>query len=996
MNKDSRLLVALGVTGAAALALEVIWSRALIPWAGGMAMAQVATVGVYMLGLFAGSVAASFFVDRIRDPRSVFIRVEAAAALVSILMILGLPFADPIFRLLAQGSLLSGPLGAGLRGLAGGSLIFPATFLMGFGFPMAIVAYQSRGAGAASVAWIYGINTTGAAFGAFLGGFVLLPGLGIIWASLLVVVVDLLVLFWAKSAPQGEAEVLEDESNEANSEMENKTGEPSARFEQPAMLVAVFVGGFVALGLEVMLFRVLGLILGPTARAFTVVVTSYVLGLGLGALSVGPLIKKGPRVSRIVFMASWFAAGLLVLCVHVALGILPRPLSETLASEGSSLSFQLSVKALSAAVILVPLTAAFGAAFAGAVAAVPRASPRRAALLYASLTLGNVLGLLAAAIWILPQSGLEGGLILLGQMALLVPIIALAGSGYRKRTSMGMIALAAIAAVVGPQVIESWNWKNLNSGPYLYRSKEINAQSRIFLLLRHGFGSTVAVMKEKEKRYFTIDGKVDGSNTKNDMVTQSLPGLMGPLLHPNPKKALVIGLGTGQTVAEVLRFPLQSVECAEILPAIWEILPFFKDINRNFWTDRRYSQLRADGRTILRYGPQDYDIIISEPTNVWVPGVAQLFTREAFVEARESLRAPSGIFCQWIHTYRLDPEAFRMVLRAFLDVFPHTALWTTSMDNYDVLMVGSLEPLGITQADLDERLEQAGVNNYRTPGTLLDSSSFLRTYIAQTADLKASIGPGKMLRQSRPRLEYMAEKMLHQDSQGAFDQWLLQISKSSAELLRGTPDSDFLKSLDDRRDANLEIRKLLLQGLRNIRKTPEQAKALLEKLEVLIQRFPDDLELRRVASRFPFESGEALVRTAPRGAAIYFSMTLKLWPGHKGALKNLTILAMERRDFAEAHRLQREYARADPSFMPTLILADIQRAQGRYKEAAATYQRVLEEDPKSLQSLGSLVTCFVQQGMAAQALATLANMLELDPGNSFAVTLMEKMIIKND
>jgi len=990
MIKDLRLLVALGVTGAAALALEVIWSRALMPWVGGMAMAQVATVGIYMLGLFAGSAVASRTVETIRDPRKVFLRVEAAAALLSVLMILGLPLADPLFRILAQGPLLSGGLGAGLRGLAGGSLIFPATFLMGFGFPMAIAAYQGRGGGVSSTAWVYGVNTVGGALGALVGGFVLVPGLGILWGSVAVVVVDLLVLYWAGQGQGDWATRRQGEVSEVESERLAVSGDRSTVFEEPAMLLAVFLGGFVALGLEVMLFRILGLILGPTARAFTVVVSCYVLGLGLGAMGVGSIVRKGNQTSRLVFIGSWILAGTLVFFIHAALGILPRPLSEKLIVEGSSLASQLSIKAFIAALLLIPLTSAFGAAYAGAVGAGPQKKARRAGFLYASLTLGNVLGLLAAALWILPEAGLEGGLILLARLALLVPLLALVGSGYKIRASVGLAVFIGGAVVLGPRWLEGWNWKIMNSGPYLYRTMESLEARQYFLFLKHDFGSTVAVMKEKEKKFFSLDGKVDGSNTHRDMVTQSMTGLVPAMFHPNPEKVLVIGLGTGQTVAEVLKFPAKQVDCAEILPGVAEILPFFREINNGFWTDKRFRLLQADGRTVLRYGARDYDVIASEPSNVWVPGVAQLFTREAFVEARESLRRPNGIFCQWLHAYRLQPKAFKMVLRAFLDVFPHVMLWTTAMDNYDVLMVGSLKPIRISQLELENRLFDMQVRNYRVPGRVHDAASFLRTYVAGTDVLRESVGPGPMVSQSRPRLEYMAESVIFQYEQGLFDDWLIDMTRSGAELLRGDTEKGLVKTLAARAEGNKDMRRLGLHahGLRGFQRQP--LKEMPQALGRLVKKYPDDLEILRVASLMLFRAGEGLYRRGQvRQAEEMWLRTLEFWPGHRSSLKSLSTSALARQDFVRAHSFQKLYEQADPGYMPKLILGDILRAQGRYLEAVSSYQQVLEQDPQSLHSLGSLVTCFMNLGMRFEALRTLGAILRLDPRNTFAANLMK-------
>jgi len=153
VKRDTPLLAALAMTGLAALALEVLWSRAMIPWVGGTALSQIATVAIYMTGLFAGSAIAVRRLARIADPRRLFMRVEIAACLASLAAVLALPLADPLLSAFSQGSLLASGLGSVLRGLAGGGLMLPATILMGVSFPLAIAAID-RGQGARAIAAI--------------------------------------------------------------------------------------------------------------------------------------------------------------------------------------------------------------------------------------------------------------------------------------------------------------------------------------------------------------------------------------------------------------------------------------------------------------------------------------------------------------------------------------------------------------------------------------------------------------------------------------------------------------------------------------------------------------------------------------------------------------------------------------------------------------------------------------------------------------------------
>src|SRR5688572_20766555 len=182
------------MTGLAALALEVLWSRAMIPWVGGTALSQITTVGIYMGGLFLGSAIAVPMLPRIADPRATYMRVEIVAAVLSLAAVLGLPLADPLFALFSRGDLLGSGLGSVLRGLAGGGLMLPATVLMGFSFPLAVAALDRGREERGSAALAYGFNTIGATIGTLIGGFVLVPKLGVVNGAIAIVVADLVVL----------------------------------------------------------------------------------------------------------------------------------------------------------------------------------------------------------------------------------------------------------------------------------------------------------------------------------------------------------------------------------------------------------------------------------------------------------------------------------------------------------------------------------------------------------------------------------------------------------------------------------------------------------------------------------------------------------------------------------------------------------------------------------------------------------------------------------
>jgi spermidine synthase len=188
-------------------------------------------------------------------------------------------------------------------------------------------------------------------------------------------------------------------------------------------------------------------------------------------------------------------------------------------------------------------------------------------------------------------------------------------------------------------------------------------------------------------RSLAIDGKVDASNG-GDMLTQRLLGLLPILVHPEPRDALVIGLGSGVTADAVLASgEVQHLDVVEISPEVVEASTYFERENRRILSNPRVRLLIGDGRSHLRLSDRQYDVIVSEPSNPWMAGIAALFTREFFEATRARLRS-GGVFCQWAHTYEISEEDLRSIVHTFASVFPDGTMWLVGES--DLLLIGSV------------------------------------------------------------------------------------------------------------------------------------------------------------------------------------------------------------------------------------------------------------------------------------------------------------------
>jgi spermidine synthase len=227
------------------------------------------------------------------------------------------------------------------------------------------------------------------------------------------------------------------------------------------------------------------------------------------------------------------------------------------------------------------------------------------------------------------------------------------------------------------------------------------------------------------------------------------------LLKPNANQVLVVGLGSGITVGSALRHPLERLDLVEISAGVVEGAKFFMDHNYNALQDPRLHLHLEDAKTFLRLAPRRYDVIISEPSNPWIVGIGSLFSVEFYREARQHL-SEGGILAQWFHTYEMDDDTLRLILRTFASVFEHVTLWKTLSE--DILILGSSSPIELDFSRIIERfnLEQVREDLQRIVITSLPTLFSLQ--IASDSTVRKMAGRGRLNEDHYPILEYEAPK----------------------------------------------------------------------------------------------------------------------------------------------------------------------------------------------------------------------------------------------
>ena len=328
-------------------------------------------------------------------------------------------------------------------------------------------------------------------------------------------------------------------------------------------------------------------------------------------------------------------------------------------------------------------------------------------LVYAVNTLGAILGALLAGFALIPWLGLHDTI----RVVAVLTAVAGAAIAVVARPSTSWLALGlAVVVCAGAWVVPSWNPLLLSSGAYKYapslRGPDLETALTAGELpyYREGSTGTVAVRRLAGTMSLSIDGKVDASDAA-DMLTQRMLAHVPLLLHPAPKKAAILGLGSGVTLGSALTHGLERAVVLEISPEVVEASRFFEAANHRALQNPATRLVVGDGRTHLLLGDEQYDVIVSEPSNPWMAGIASLFTQE-FFEVAKSRLAPGGVLCQWAHTYDISDADLRSIVATFLSVFPNGTLWLVG--EADVLLIGSTEPFDRPRRGHRGRVAAAG------------------------------------------------------------------------------------------------------------------------------------------------------------------------------------------------------------------------------------------------------------------------------------------------
>ncbi len=962
----SGILLCFFLSGMAGLAYQVAWGKALGLVFGHTVYAIATVLAVFMAGLALGSAWLGRRSEKWAHPVAAYGWIELGVAAAGALSLAGLAGVRMLY-LAAYHTVAGSPTALLLLRISGaGIVLLLPTFLMGGTLPILVrgLSRTSPELGA-RLSRLYWVNTAGAVAGTLLAGFVLLPNAGlrrtVAAAAVVNVLAGTVALLLSRFLPQSQP-------NAAPTPAANTL---LAAPQRPStfLLTCFATVGATAMAYEIGWTRLLATILGSSTYAFTLMLATFLGGLVLGTLFFEVWLKRGHGVGSRTFSLTQTLTALAALVFLVFFQQLPRVVPPLLRATHESFAGLVLAQFVTSALAMLPAAIAFGFNFpavalliagrrdssVGQATAVGRA--------YAANTLGAILGATLTGFWLVPRLGsfrvvgLAAGVNLL--LAALLELRSAARSPLAVATNVALAA--AVAAVTWSGAFYNRALATFGTVLYwnLYEGRLTLAETADtldILFAEDGLNASISVARTEDYLALRTNGKVDAST--RDVTTQLLVGHLGAVFHPAPRRVLVIGFGSGMTVSALARYPeVERIDCVEIEPAVVRAAPYLERLNRGVLRDPRLRVIFDDARNFLLTTRDRYDLIVSEPSNPWIAGVAALFTEEYYRAARARL-APGGVFVQWAQAYSLYPEDLRMVLGTFAPQFAQVTLWHG--EDPDLLLLARSEATPLRLDRLRELWSHAALRaDFETLG-LRQPEGLLAFYLLGDAELRGLAAGAPRNTDNHTLLEYRAPRaLLAKDLDEKNREMLLKYQQSPLPPELASEGPERVAALRAAAETSLQL------------ESNDDAARFLTVLDA----DPTNAATEVLRGRL------ALAREELDDAKAAFGLALRLDRSLLEAARGLAEVARRREETDTAELLVRQILARNPAFLPALeTMASLARDRKDWSSAARWQTQRIQADPAAgADEYGRLGELLLRAGDLERAEAALRTALEREP-----------------
>jgi len=832
------------VSGFAGLGYEAIWTRLFAVSLGSEIQAVLSVLAALFAGIALGSLAFGARIKSSQKPMHWYAALEAIIALWALALIGLFPATQSLLPILLPIDASTGWQWCIAFGFAF-VLLLPATLAMGGTLP-ALEAMLTRGVQGKAIGLAYGTNTLGAVVGTLTTAFVLLPTLGLTKTLVLCASLNALAAACAVFLPSFAAPLA------LEPKLQTKAGASWP----------LFITGLLGIGYEVVTIRVLSQILENTVYTFALLLGVYLFGTACGGLLQHRFFRQldeNKATSLLALMTCFACLGGAVMLVFASpallflQGLWPPSIAGRLAAEFS----------IATLVFLVP-SLLMGTLF-SQLAQMAKENLGKALFFN---TLGAAFAPILFGPVLLPTLGAKACFALLAgfYVLILMPL----GRRYWIASAVSLLAVAAF--LIAPL---SLHFTHVPEGGKL-------------LWHRDGTMAAVSVISDRSgARYLQVNNhfRMGGDVSLRADAREAYIPL---LLHPQPKRALFLGLGTGTTISAAANDPNLSTDGVELVPEVVESFPYFSQSAPHLGKADNLHIHIADARRFVQATPERYDVIVADLFHPSLEGSGALYTQEHFAAIRARLNE-GGIFCQWLPLYQLDLETLRIIIRSFQAIYPDASAYLAHF-SVEMPMIGLVGTNGAkSHADnwFATRINNTSFASQLGKVDLQDPASLFGLYLGGPDDLRAFAGTGPLNSDDLPLVQTLAPHFVYAPSGNTAGERLLalleafhpqpsafmtanldgeklgrywqardQFLKLGVEMRSVTPGADMIAKLAPRLleivrisgDFDAAYNPLLIMARQLERRDPRAARQLLEALD---ETNPQRPEARRMLAALP-------------------------------------------------------------------------------------------------------------------------------------------------
>jgi len=1028
------------ISGAAGLIYEVTWTRAFGVVFGNTVFAVSTVLTAFMLGLALGSWFFGKIADRNLRPLRLYALLELGIGAYAFLFPALLAATDSFYRWFFLSFRSSFYLLSLVRFVLSIIILLFPTALMGGTLPVLSKLWANPPTGKGSdarigqsVGLLYAVNTFGAVMGSFLSGYLLMKILGVsntiylaACANILVGAVAFALSRYAAGlgiriglTTPSAAEPAETPGKKSrrpprhlartrSSRTDEATGDLATK--RTVVLAAVAVAGFCALALEVLWTRVLVFVLTTSVYAFVCMLTCFLLGIALGSFLSSRLLLGRIRnpvfalgvVEMLVALSALGSVALLGKLWHIDYAL-------TWKLHATGFWKEVVTHFIDSSVVLLLPTMLMGAAFPIAVKACAqswKAVGKRVGEVYAFNTVGCVVGSFAAGFVMVPLLGLRDSFLIVVAILFSLGVVVIFSS-EKSRTVLGVPAAtaSAVALIVG--------FLGIPRDVFLRTMNTYHYPSRIVYIKDDATGTVTVHDLPDGERLIAVDGVDVAGMTLMLRTTQKLQGYIPLLMHENPKKVLQIGYGSGETSGVGLAFGADEYSIVEICPGVFDAGRFFQEINRGSYRNPDLRKVIMDGKNFVKLTDQKFDVIMNDSTYPGTTGSSALYTYDHLEKCRQRLR-PGGVLSCWV-PLDLRPEDFRIIVRSFQEVMPHSSLWMSnnSLNKHSVLL-GTLSPLRIDFQRVKKLVERPDTSSDLARINIHSVYDLLDCFVVGENALRKIAGEGPLNTDDRPFLEFGAA--VKRDIDKCFTLVLQEISESHSPVL------PYVVNLGDAEEKSREVRATfeqyftgtghafrglvaMLQGDpekmnhqfrlaqaanpndRDVESCLEELGSEVKALVEAVERMPRSATLRwRLAEKY------LLMQDYERASEQFLSL-LNLDAANAAAWNNLGVCYKEMKLYDKAVSAFEKALQWDASTASAYFgLGEVYGELGDFASSSRNYQKALSLTPRSRKAYvyNRLAWAHFKQRQYTLALEAIDKAIQLAPDDPDLQTLLRR------